>query len=160
MNTIKKLSLLFLLISLNIDISYSQTNDYQNSVCLYFNKGTMNFKHSPKQLDSFILKYQVIKVIPISLSYEIFSDKYIDFKRAQTALEYYKKHSKLDRGKFYVLYIEHEVKDKVKMKRYDSEYDNKCFVSFEPMFYNSNMSEIKSDTSKIVNDEEMWFIKD
>lgn len=155
---------IFILISASF---YSQIRSDVKPICIYFKHSSLKFNHTKNQLDSIvnlldsiIVKYQQITVIPISLSYEISSDKYIDFKRAQTALEYYKKHSKLDRGKFYVLYFEHEVEDKVKMKRYDSEYNNKCFVSFEPMFNNSNMNEIKSDTSKIENDEEMWFIKD
>ncbi|MFN8115430.1 MAG: hypothetical protein U0W65_04910 [Bacteroidia bacterium] len=163
-----KILLIFILILLNVGSSFSQINNPPNSVCIYFNKGGLTFNHTPKQLDSlvvlldsFILKYQVIKVIPISLSNEIVKDKFIDSKRAQIAIEFYKKHSKLDdRGKFYIRFFEHKKMNERQMKHHDEEVNYKCFVSFEPMFIESNINNIKTDTSKIENDEEMWFIKD
>lgn len=168
MYKIKIKNLLFFLIVLNVDSSFSQTKNPQNAVCIYFNKGALMFNQTPKQLDSlitvldsFVLKYQVIKVIPISLSYEIVKDKYIDLKRAQIAIEFYIKHSKLDnRGKFYIRFFEHKKLNERQMKHHDEEVNFKCFVSFEPMFIESKIYDIKTDTSKIENNEEMWFIED
>lgn len=147
--------------------AYSQIRSDVKPICIYYKPSSLNFNHTKNQLDSIvylldsmIIKYQQIIVVPVSLSFEIYSDKFIDFKRAKTAIDYYKKHSKLDRGKFYVLYFEREFEDKIKIKRYDTEYNNKCLVSFEPIFNKSNLNEIKSDSTKIKNDEEMWFIKD
>lgn len=162
-----KILLSFLLILVNVDSCFSQTNNQSKDVRLYFNKGELMFNHNPKQidslvtlLDSLILKYQVIKVVPFSLSNEIVKDKFIDSKRAQIAIEFYKKHSKLDdRGLFYIRFSEHKKLNERQMKYHDQVFNYKCFVSFQPMFIKPN-NNVKIDTSKIENDEEILFIKD
>lgn len=133
-----KKTLFFILFVINFNV-FSQTQTIA-PIRVYFKKNSLKINHSEREIDSLLilidsltLKYQLVKVIPLSLSNEIQKDKYIDFKRAQVAIEFFQKRSKIKRGKFYILYIRNEFINENGKRSHDFEIDNKCWVSFEPL---------------------------
>jgi hypothetical protein len=140
----------FLVIAVYSQKVYSQNEQFE-PIRVYFKKGSLVVDHSKKELDSILIsidslvrKYKVIKVIPISPTYESRKNKFLNAQRAQIALDLCKSKHIVENGRFYINIYAH---DDPAGDYYLELEKRKNWVSFEP-FYVPLPGKSNSDVKK------------